>query len=42
MCWGEEGDHNVFKKFASRKCEGDIREAVDQDEMSCNEVETVR
>ena len=28
--------------FACRKCEGNVREAVEQEETLCGEVETVR
>ena len=28
--------------FACRKCEGNIREAVEQEERSCDEIETLR
>ena len=30
------------RNFASRKCEGNIVEAVEQEVMLCDEVETVR
>ena len=42
MCQIEKGDSNVFKKLRSRKFEGNIGEAVDQEETLCDEVETVR
>ena len=42
MCWSEEGDSRVFKKFCIKKCEGNIGEAVEQGETLCDEVETVR
>ena len=38
MCQGERGDSNVFKEyFACRKCEGNIGEAVEQEEELCDE-----
>ena len=41
MCQSENGDCKVFKEFSCRKCEGNIGEAVEQDEKLCDEVETV-
>ena len=32
MCWSEDGDSKVLKKFYMQKCEGNIREAVGQEE----------
>ena len=31
-----------YVNFACRKCEGNIGEAVEQEEMLCDEVETVK
>ena len=41
MCWSEKCDSNVFKEFTCRKCNGNIAEAVEQDETLCDKVETV-
>ena len=41
MCRGEMGDSTVFKKFYMKKYEGNIGEAMEQDEKLCDEVETV-
>ena len=38
----EVSDHILFKKSACRKCDGNIGEAVMQDEKLCDEMETVR
>ena len=32
----------LSRYFVCRKCEGDIGEAVEKEEMQCDEVETVR
>ena len=32
----------ISRNFASRKCEGNIGKAMEQEEKLCNEVETVR
>ena len=32
----------LFRKFACRKCEWNIAKAVEQEEMLCDEVKTVR
>ena len=42
MCLSEKGDSKVFKKFTCRKREGNIGEAVEQEEKLCDEVETTR
>ena len=42
MCWSKEGDHKVVEKFACRKCEGNIENAVEQEEKLCDEVKTLR
>ena len=42
MCWSEDDDAKVSNKFTCSKCEGNIREAVEQEVKSCNEVQTVR
>ena len=42
MCWSEKGTCKVVKNFVSRKCEGNIGERVELEEMLCGEVEQVR
>ena len=42
ICWNEKGDSKVLYKFTCRKCEGNIGEAVEQEEKLCHEVEAVR
>ena len=32
MCWSETGDFKVLNKFACRKSDENIREAVEQEE----------
>ena len=32
MYWSENGEQNVFKTYCLQKIEGNIREAVDQEE----------
>ena len=41
MCWSEKGHSKKKKKNTGKKCEGNIGEAVEQEEMLCFEVETV-
>ena len=41
MCCSENGNSKVLKDFTCRKCEGNIGEAVEQEEKLCDEVETV-
>ena len=37
----EKGDHKISKKNNMQKCEGNIGEAVEQGEKSCDVVDTV-
>ena len=40
MCWREKGDPKVFKNFACRKYEKNIRETVEQERLDA--LQTVR
>ena len=40
MCLSEKGESKVFKKFFILKCEGNIGEAVEQEEKLCDDVDT--
>ena len=42
MCQSEKGCFKLCKKFLYRKCEGDIGEAVEQEDKLCDEVEAER
>ena len=43
MCWSEKDDCKVFlKKFACRKCEGNIGKVVELKEKLCDVEDTVR
>ena len=42
MCRSEKGSSKVFKKFSMKQCEGNVGEAVEQEEKLFDEVETVR
>ena len=42
MRQSEKGDTKVKKNYTCQKCQGNIGEAVEQDEKLCDEVETVR
>ena len=42
MSRSQKGDSKDFKEFTCRKCEGNIGEAVEQEEKSCKELETVQ
>ena len=42
MCRSEKSDSKVSVKFKCRRCEGNIGNAVEQGEMTCDELETVR
>ena len=42
MCQSEKGNSKVFGNFTFTNCEGNIVEAVELEEMLCDEVETVR
>ena len=35
MCWSEKSDYNVLKKFYMLKIDGNIGEAVEQEEKLC-------
>ena len=41
MCRIENGDSNVFNEFYNKKYEGNVGEAVEQEEKLCDEVEAV-
>ena len=38
MCWCEKVTPKLLRKFACWKCEGNIEEAVEQEEKLCDEV----
>ena len=40
MCWSKTGDVKVKKNVACKKCEGNIGEAVEQEDKSCDKVNT--
>ena len=41
MFWGEMITTMSSQNFACMKCEGNIEEALEQEEKLCNEVETI-
>ena len=40
--WSAKGDSKVLRNCACKKCEGNIREAVEQEDNICDEVQTAR
>ena len=40
MCWSEKDNSKVFHKIKCRQCDGNIGEAVEQEESLCDEVDT--
>ena len=42
MCWCEDSDHIMSRNITCWKYEGNIGEAVEQEEKICNEDETVK
>ena len=41
MCWNEYGIEKFSRNFTCRRCEGNIDEAVEQEEKLCDEAETL-